>query len=216
MSPTMVPVKSEKVISQMEEKKKKILNCAKEIFVQKGYMNTPVREIIDASGYGTSTFYRYFADKEDLLNTLLSDFLDHIIDKVNRYFKQEEDVHKRFVESKRVIMEVFAENPELSEIYSRVAGLSTSVDKCLKKFDERYLWFVHQNIAYGIKHGFFKDLPIDPICHSILAIIKYAVYKWVVLKEITSTEMIEMVGSFHRCLGEGLYQKNPTKQYPVD
>jgi len=202
----MVPVKSEKVLSQMEEKKKKILSCAVKIFVQKGYMNTPVRDIIDASGYGTSTFYRYFTDKEDLLNTLLSDFLDHIIDKVKHYFKQEQDVHKRFVESKRVIMEVFAENPELSEIYSRVAGLSESVDQCLKKFDERYLCFVHQNIEYGMKHGFFKNLPLDPICHSILAFIKYAVYKWVVLKEISSAEMIDMVGSFHLCLGEGLYR----------
>ncbi|TYO94845.1 TetR family transcriptional regulator [Desulfallas thermosapovorans DSM 6562] len=201
----MGPVKSEKVISQMEEKRQNILSCAVKIFVQKGYMNTPVRDIIDASGYGTSTFYRYFKDKEDLLNTLLLDFLDHIIDQVNRYFKQEQDVHKRFVESKRVIMEVFAQNPELSEIYSRVAGLSEAVDKILKEFDDRYLWFVHQNIAYGIKHGYFKDLPLDPICHSILAMIKYAVHKWVVLKEISSTEMIEMVVDFHRCLGEGLY-----------
>jgi len=203
----VVPRKTKRVITQMEEKKKRILDCAIDLFVLKGYMNTPVRDIIDVSGYGTSTFYRYFKDKEDLLTVLLSNFLDQIIDKVKEYFKQEQDVYKRFVESKRVIMEVFAANPKLSEIYIRVGGLSESVDKCLKEFDDRYLCFVKQNIEYGVKYGYFKNLPIYPISHSILAIIKYAIFKWIVLKEISQEEMIEMVVSFHQSLGEGLYQR---------
>lgn len=204
----MVPAPSKKVRLKMEAKKQRIIDCAAELFARKGYINTPVREIIDASGYGTSTFYRYFTDKEDLLKTLLTDFLNQIINQVNDYFHREQDVNKRFVESKRVVMQVFANHPELSEIYVRVGGISPAVDQCLKEFDDRYLKFVEQNIAYGIKYGFFRNLALEPVCHSILAIIKYAVYKWVALKEISAEEMIEMVVSFHRSLGEGLYIKN--------
>ncbi|KJS13940.1 MAG: TetR family transcriptional regulator [Peptococcaceae bacterium BRH_c8a] len=211
----MVPTQSEKVRAQMEEKKKRILDCAVKLFAQKGYVNTPVRDIIDISGFGTSTFYRYFADKEDLLKTLLTDFLDQIIVKVKQYFNQEQDVHKRFVESKRLVMEMFAKNPELSEIYVRVGGISPAVDQCLKEFDDKYLWFVEQNIKYGMTQDYFKELDIKPICHSILAIIKYAVYKWVVLKELSREEMIEMVVSFHKSLGEGLYRDGSVENHGV-
>jgi len=201
----VVPAQSEKVRVKMEEKKKQILDCAVKLFAQNGYVNTPVRDIIDASGYGTSTFYRYFTGKEDLLKTMLVEFLDQIISKVKSYFHHEQDVHKRFVESKRVVMEVFAENPRLSEIYVRVGGISPAVDQCLHEFDEKYLWFVEQNIKYGVTQGNFKDLDLKPICHSILAIIKYAVYKWVVLEDLSREAMINMVVSFHESLGAGLY-----------
>lgn len=207
----MVPAQSEKVRLKMEEKKKQILNCAVELFAQKGYVNTPVRDIIDASGYGTSTFYRYFTDKEDLLKSLLADFLDQIISEVKDYFNREQDAYTRFVESKRLVMEIFAANPRLSEIYVRVGGISPAVDQCLKDFDDRYLWFVEQNIRFGVTKGYFKDMDIKPICHSILAIIKYALYKWLVLKDLTREEMIEMVVSFLQSLGEGLYHRKKTE-----
>lgn len=188
----------------MEEKRRTILECSLALFTEKGYLNTPVREIIDRSGYGTSTFYRYFSNKEDVLKTLLADFLAQIIANVNAYFATEKSLYVRFIETKRVIMDAFAENQQLSEIYSRVAGISDGIDDCLKDFDQKFLAFTHKNIRYGIKQGIFRDLPVEPITHSTLGMIKYMVYKWVVLKEISKEEMTQMVLSYHESLAIGL------------
>lgn len=193
--------------SKMEEKRRKILECSLALFAKKGYLNTPVRDIVDQSGFGTSTFYRYFSNKEDVLKTLLAEFLDQIITKVNDYYTTEKSLYVRFIETKRVIMNSFAENKELSEIYSRVAGISDGIDDCLKDFDNKFLTFAGKNIHYGIKRGIFRDLPVLPIAHSILGMIKYVVHKWVVLKEISKQEMIEMVISFHESLAIGLVLK---------
>lgn len=189
---------------KMEEKKRRILECSLALFTEKGYLNTPVREVIDQSGYGTSTFYRYFSNKEDVLKTLLADFLDQIIANVNAYYTTEKSLYVRFIETKRVIMDAFAENQQLSEIYSRVAGISDGIEDCLKDFDRKFLTFTCKNIRYGISQGVFRDLPVEPIAHSILGMIKYTVYKWVVLNEISKEEMIEMVISYHESLAIGL------------
>jgi len=189
---------------KMEEKRRKLLETSLMLFSEKGYHNTPVRDIIDYSGFGTSTFYRYFSNKEDVLKTLLGDFLNQIIANVNDYYTTETSLYIRFIETKRVIMRVFAENEKLSEIYSRVAGISEGIDECLKDFDDKLLTFTIKNIRYGIKQGAFRDLPVIPIAHSILGTIKYIVYKWVVLKEITKEEMIQMVISYHESLAAGL------------
>jgi AcrR family transcriptional regulator len=197
---------------KMEEKRQKILECALLLFVEKGYINTAVREIIDASGFGTSTFYRHFSNKEDVLKTLLADFIDQIIARVNDYFRREDNLYLRFIETKQVIIEVFAENSRLSEIYSRVSGISDSIDSCLKEFDDKFLDFTTKNIEYGIKKGIFRDLKVSPIVHGTLGIIKYAVYKWVVLKEITVEEMMEMVMSFHQSLAIGIMENKDARQ----
>ena len=190
--------------AKMQEKRRKILECSLSLFAEKGYLNTPVRDIIDSSGFGTSTFYRYFSNKEDVLKTLLADFFEEVVAGVNDYYTKENSLYLRFIETKRVIMEVFASNEQLSDIYSRVAGISAGIDECLKEFDDKFLKFTGKNIQYGIKRGIFRNLPVIPIAHAILGIVKYAVYKWIVSKEISKEEMIEMVISFHESLAIGL------------
>lgn len=189
-------------------KRQIILECSLSLFAEKGYLNTTIREIIDKSGFGTSTFYRHFANKEDVLKTLLADFLEQIITNVNDFFAKENNLYSRYIETKRVIMNVFADNEQLSEIYSRVSGISGGIDSCLKDFDDKFLAFTSKNIQYGIKRGLFRDLPVDPIVHATLGIMKYAVYKWVVLKEMSKGNMVEMVISFHESLAVGLLKKD--------
>lgn len=196
-----MPIPKEK---QNKERRERLLQCSTDLFIEKGYFNTSIRDIIDRSGIGTGTFYNYFIDKEDILKTLLEDFAEQIISGISEYYTVENDLYRRFVETKRLTMEVFAQNEALSEIYSRVAGTSDPIDQCLQEFEDKLIEFYSRNIEYGIKKGVFKNVPIPPIAHSILAMEKFSLYKWIVLKSITKEEMIVMVVSFHETLAAGL------------
>jgi len=195
-------------IKQNKERRQRFLECAMDLFSEKGYFDTPVREIIIKSGFGTGTFYNYFIDKEDILKALLEEFADEIIFSVSNYYTTETDFYIRFIETKRVTMEVFAQNEKLSEIYSKVAGASEAIDKCLKEFEDKLIEFSTRNIEYGIKKGAFNQVWVPPIAHAILAVEKFLLYKWLVLKAITKEEMIEMVVSFHETLAKGLVKKD--------
>ena len=122
-------VSSKSVNTKMQEKRQHILACSLELFAGKGYLSTPVRDIIDNSGFGTSTFYKYFNNKEDVLKTLLTEFLEQILTCVREYHKKEDDLQSRFIESMRLIMNLFAQNQQLSEIYVRVAGISDEIGR---------------------------------------------------------------------------------------
>lgn len=192
------------VTPKMQEKRTRILESAMVLFAEKGYVNTPVREIIDLSGYGTGTFYKHFVNKEAVLTVLLEDFLEQIVTAVNEFFRRERDLYVRFIESKRVMLEVFIRNEKMSEIYSRVHGINDSIDQCLQEFDDRFLAFTSRNIEYGIKKGIFRDIPVIPVVSATLAMINFAVSQWVVRKKISQQEMIDMVLSFHHSLAIGL------------
>lgn len=119
---------------QNKQRREKLLDCALDLFIAKGYFNTSIRDIIVASGFGTGTFYNYFIDKEDVLKALLESFAAEIISSIREYYTVQEDLYERFIETKRLTMAVFAENERLSEIYSRVAGASEPIDQCIKQF----------------------------------------------------------------------------------
>lgn len=191
-------------LRQNKERRQRLLECAIDLFIEKGYFNTSVREIIVKSGFGTGTFYNYFIDKEDILKALLEEFAEQIISGHSTYYSTEKDLYKRFVETKRLTMEIFARNEKLSEIYSRVAGTSEAIDNCLKQFEDKLIEFYIKNIEYGINKGAFTNVSVPPVANAILAVEKFLLYKWIVLKDITKEEMVEMIISFHETLAKGL------------
>lgn len=57
-------------IVDKKQKRADIAMAAMGVFAEKGYENTPVREISKSAGIGKGTFYEYFKDKEDVLNEI--------------------------------------------------------------------------------------------------------------------------------------------------
>jgi AcrR family transcriptional regulator len=55
-----------------------IVAIAGELFAERGYANTTVREIADAAGILSGSLYHHFDSKESMVEALLRDFLDRI------------------------------------------------------------------------------------------------------------------------------------------
>ncbi len=57
--------------------RKKILEAAKQVFLQKGYATTRIADLVKKSRLARGTFYLYFQDVEQVLNALLQEvFID--------------------------------------------------------------------------------------------------------------------------------------------
>jgi len=74
------------VINRRERKKlnskKAILDAAAKLFIQKGYNETAIAEIMNEADLGIGTFYNYFQSKEEVLKH----FLAEMISKTNKHF----------------------------------------------------------------------------------------------------------------------------------
>src|SRR5262245_54514890 len=57
----------------VDDKRRRILDAALKAFAARGYHGTSVPEVADAAGVGVGTLYRYFADKNALVNELYRD-----------------------------------------------------------------------------------------------------------------------------------------------
>lgn len=60
-----------KKVSQGNKTKQRIIECARKLFVEKGYNNVTVDEIIDEANSSKGGFYNHFKTKEDLIYNMV-------------------------------------------------------------------------------------------------------------------------------------------------
>jgi AcrR family transcriptional regulator len=60
------------------------MDVAIDLFVKKGYDGASLNEILATAGFGKSSYYYYFADKEDLFATVIEDFIARVDTEVPR------------------------------------------------------------------------------------------------------------------------------------
>ena len=71
-----------RIVKEYAERKKEIMDTAQTLFYQKGYENTSVNFIIETIGISKGTFYHYFKSKEELLDSIVEEFTNKIISKL--------------------------------------------------------------------------------------------------------------------------------------
>lgn len=62
------------------DNRQKILDCAFELFCQRGYDAVGIQEICDEAGVSKPTMYHYFGSKTGLLKTLMEDKMRSVMD----------------------------------------------------------------------------------------------------------------------------------------
>src|ERR1700752_5403158 len=66
---------SRELTSKGRQTREAIEQAARKLFAERGFHGTTLGDITSAAGKSPAVFYRYFADKEDLLAALAQSFL---------------------------------------------------------------------------------------------------------------------------------------------
>jgi AcrR family transcriptional regulator len=149
---------------QKEELRSKILQAARELFMQKGFEDTSIRNIAEKIEYSPTTIYLYFKDKDEIFHAL------HVegFTLLNQYFKPLALVSDPFERLKAICRAytTFAmENGEYYDLMFIIRSPMDSIDKHDKKDPkweegERAFGFLVYTISECMAKGYFNGM--DP------------------------------------------------------
>jgi AcrR family transcriptional regulator len=147
---------------QKEELRSKILQSARELFMERGFEETSIRNIAERIEYSPTTIYLYFKDKDEIFYALHSEGFALL----NQYFRplaHVEDPFQRLKAINKAYISFAIENGEYYDLMFIIRSPMKSLEKDdSSKWEEgkRAFGFLVDTVSQCIQKGYFKDM--DP------------------------------------------------------
>mgnify|MGYP000392113445 CR=1 FL=1 len=100
------------MIENKLDKKTLIMESALKLLSEHGFHGTPISLIAQHASVGAGTIYRYFANKEELINELFKEIKRKILKGMLTNYKEEGTYKERFKHLWKNMIKFFMENPK--------------------------------------------------------------------------------------------------------
>ncbi len=145
-----------------EDKRRRIIDAAVEVFAQKGFFGAKVAEIAEAAGVADGTIYLYFKSKDDLLISLfeekMAEIIRRLVDLLGNSQDPELNMRRYIVEHLRLA----AEQPSLMQVLTvELRQSARFIKEYTPKAFGRYLAVLGNVLEEGQRRGVFRK-ELDP------------------------------------------------------
>lgn len=96
-----------------EEKMSRVIQAARQLFVEHGYFGVSIPAIVKKSGVSTGAIYKYFKDKEDLARKIHEQTVDEFNDLFQGRLNSEESVYSVLKKFTELVCELTESDPVL-------------------------------------------------------------------------------------------------------
>lgn len=119
----------------MNERKQKVIKKAHQLFIDKGYYNTSINDILEYSSISKGTFYNYFSSKNELLMEIFKTTYKEVAKKRDELLIGKDPADQ----------DIFIKQMELHIEMNRTYKLNFLFDEILASHDEELLHFIKKS-----------------------------------------------------------------------
>jgi TetR/AcrR family fatty acid metabolism transcriptional regulator len=207
------PPRPERRASSREDKRRRIIDAAVEVFADKGFFSAKVSEIAEAAGVADGTIYLYFESKDDLLISLFREKMAEILHRLGTIVGEHDDPEAKL---RRYILEhlnLVAEQPKLMQVLTvELRQSSLFMKEHSHRSFARYLALLAGIIDDGQKRGAFKrHLRPNVMVRAIFGAIDEISLSWVLsgTEEAPPAERTEVAAEICELVLSGLRSVGP-------
>lgn len=144
--------------------KERILVKSEELFLQFGIRSVSMDDISNQLGMSKKTLYQYYADKDELVEAVISDYIGGMETECLHCRSQARDaVHEIFLTMEHLNVELNNMNPMLLNDLEKFHFRSY---QRFRQYKDVFLAeLIRKNIEWGIRDGLYRpDLNVDVMC----------------------------------------------------
>lgn len=145
------------------DKRGDIMRAALELIAERGFHGAPMSDVSAKAGVATGTIYRYFENKEVLINELHQELEKKIHEHIQKGYPVEQPIRERFLFLLRELLRYFIKNPlhfrYMEQYFNSPYGISMHRERILGKSSNHDILIDIFN--QGIEQQILKELPKD-------------------------------------------------------
>ena len=144
------------------EKRDEIVRAALELIAENGFHGAPMAMIADKAGVGAGTIYRYFENKDVLINELYRELEQRLYDVLMKGYSPEKPVRERFIHLGTTILRYCITNPldfrYLEQFHNSPYGVAHRRDKLFGDTNQKDIY--RELFEEGVAQQVIKNLPL--------------------------------------------------------
>ncbi|AFM11394.1 TetR/AcrR family transcriptional regulator [Turneriella parva] len=145
--------------------RQQILEAAKNLFADKGFEATNVRDIIHESSLSPGTFYNYFQSKEEIFEVLTDEIISEVREQIQVSYKNVKMDRAEIMKSLEKFFQIFLGNPRLMKFLSRNQSYLREL-RSKGRFDGM-LQDLEKALDDGVKNGMLPALPVKIVAIAV-------------------------------------------------
>lgn len=176
--------------------REKIITEAIRFFLQKGFQNTTINDIIDSLKISKGAFYWHFNSKNHLLETVIKRFEETFIDKVIEAVNGTSgNFQTRFRYYHKYMTEFAYHNKELCvgfmTLSAELTGNGTELEQQVARIHKKHREFLKDLVIAGKKeHAVKPDMGADMAAHIIMAINNGLLLEWYMNQNTVDSKLL--------------------------
>ncbi|MFN2104873.1 MAG: TetR/AcrR family transcriptional regulator [Candidatus Promineifilaceae bacterium] len=160
--------------------KGKILDAALDIFSRKGFYNTRLDEIVDASHTSKGAIYFHFPNKERLFLALVDQFADLLERRVVDAIQTEEKGINRVRMAMVTILDTFGRYRRPAKILLvQAAGLGSTFEEKRNEINDRFAFLIQTYLDESVEIGDIAPVDTEVVSIAWMGAIYNVVIRWV-------------------------------------
>lgn len=160
--------------------KGKILDAALDIFSRKGFYNTRLDEIVDASHTSKGAIYFHFPNKERLFLALVDQFADLLERRVVEAIQNEDKGINRVRIAMVTILDTFGRYRRPAKILLvQAAGLGSTFEEKRTEINDRFAFLIQTYLDESIEIGDIEPVDTEVVSVAWMGAIYSVVIRWV-------------------------------------
>ncbi len=144
------------------DKRDEIVRAALELIAENGFHGAPMAMIADKAGVGAGTIYRYFENKDVLINELYRELEQRLLTVLMDGYSPEKSVRERFIHLGTAVLRYCISNPldfrYLEQFHNSPYGVVHRRDKISGEADDKDIY--RKLFEEGLSRQVIKDLPL--------------------------------------------------------
>lgn len=183
----------------------RILSSAKQEFMEKGFLNASLRNIVKKAGVTTGAFYRYYDSKEALFSALVDEHASYVLNLFNNTVDEFEKLPGYAQTEQMLDTSSFCLAKLLDYIYDHYDAFKLLIE-CAE--GTAYTDFIHQLVVREVEstYAYMQTLgdmgyKVEPINKKLIHIIASGLFAGIfeaVVHDMPKEEAREYLSQFHR------------------
>jgi AcrR family transcriptional regulator len=169
--------------------RQQILEAAKNLFADKGFEATNVRDIINESNLSPGTFYNYFQSKEEIFEVLTDEIIKEVRGQILQSYQNVKMDRAEIIKSLQHFFQIFIGNPRLMKFLSRNQSYLREL-RSTGRFDDM-LRDLEKALEDGVKSGMLPALPVKIVAIAVFGAVFEIIATMVITPNFAVDKAIE-------------------------